>query len=136
MKFILMTVPPQRKEDSRARFPNTEGGSPTIAWCAHSSSFVSTLGIQGKPRRVQAIREEESTKRAEKGSLLAVCPEHCGSATLGFSDGQLVLKGCTTMVVTQKPFLTGEPTKQQRSLEAFKASVHSMHTHKQADRGH
>lgn len=92
MKFILMTVPSERKRGLKARFPNREGGSATTAWCAHSYSFASTLGIHGKPRKVQAIREEESTKRAEKGSLLALCPEHCGSAALGFSGGQLVLK--------------------------------------------
>lgn len=129
-----MTVPPQRKEDSRARFTNAEWGSPTIAWCTHSSSFVSTLGIQGKPRRVQAIREE-STKSWERQSpctlsrtLWLCCPGvfrwSAGPQRLHYHGGN------------PKAFPDRGTRKTTRSLEAFEALVHSMDTHKQADRGH
>lgn len=44
--FILETALPRKKKKKRlqSKTPNTEGGNPTT-WCAHSYSFVSTLGI-------------------------------------------------------------------------------------------
>lgn len=86
------------------------------------------------PGRVEPVTEEESTKRAGKGNLPALSPEHCGSAALGSSDGQLILKSFTTMVVIQQPFLTWKLTEQQKSLESSRASEQPIHTHKQAHR--
>lgn len=73
----------------------------------------------------------KSPERAEKGSLLSLCPSSAALLPQGLQKAQLGLQGFTTRG-SQRPFLTGAPRKhwhRKKSLESSGASVHPMHTH-------